>query len=144
MPLGVARKLLPPNAIIGVSCTTPEHARKAVEDGADYVGLGAVYATSTKDVSAPGSVCGIAGVRAMLGVLEGTGVKAVAIGSYQFLLPFTLLRSTLWNSDGMTLMRELRRRYQIDEPASHAAQLCFSHWPRSSWCCCRVRHCSLA
>jgi thiamine-phosphate diphosphorylase/hydroxyethylthiazole kinase len=81
MPLVVARKLLPPNAIIGVSCTTPEHARKAIEEGADYVGLGAVYATSTKDVSAPGSVCGIAGVRAMLGVLEGTGVKAVAIGN---------------------------------------------------------------
>jgi thiamine-phosphate diphosphorylase/hydroxyethylthiazole kinase len=80
MPLSTARWLLPSHAIIGVSCTTPEQARKAVEGGADYVGLGAVYATSTKDVSAPGSVCGIAGVRAMLSVLEGTGVKAVAIG----------------------------------------------------------------
>ncbi|KAH9045113.1 thiamine biosynthetic bifunctional enzyme [Lactarius hengduanensis] len=80
MPFTIARKLLPPSAIVGVSCATPEQARKAVEDGADYVGLGAVYATSTKDVSAPGRVCGIAGVRAMLGVLEGTGVKAVAIG----------------------------------------------------------------
>jgi thiamine-phosphate diphosphorylase/hydroxyethylthiazole kinase len=99
MPLGVARKLLPPNAIIGVSCTTPEHARKAIEEGADYVGLGAVYATSTKDVSAPGSVCGIAGVRAMLSVLEGTGVKAVAIGNKLFfiLLPSAPLRSALWN-----------------------------------------------
>ena len=80
MPLAIARKLLPPNAIIGVSCTTPEHARKAVEEGADYVGLGAVYATSTKDVSAPGRICGIAGMRAMLTVLEGTGIRAVAIG----------------------------------------------------------------
>lgn len=80
MPFAIARKLLPPSAIVGVSCTTPEHARKAIEDGADYVGLGAVYATNTKDVSAPGRVCGIAGVRAMLGVLEETGVKAVAIG----------------------------------------------------------------
>ncbi len=70
MPFAVARKLLPPSAIVGVSCTTPEHARKAIEDGADYVGLGAVCATSTKDVSAPGRVCGIAGVRAVLGVLE--------------------------------------------------------------------------
>jgi hypothetical protein len=117
--------------IIGVSCTTAEQTRKAVEGGADYVGLGAVYATSTKDVSAPGRVCGIAGVRAMLSVLEGTGVKAVAIGSYLFLLSFDLLHSTLWNGKGMALMRELRRRYQIDEPASHAAQLCFSHWPQS-------------
>lgn len=123
--------LLPAHMIIGVSCTTAEQTRKAVEGGADYVGLGAVYATSTKDVSAPGRVCGIAGVRAMLSVLEGTGVKAVAIGSYLFLLSFDLLHSTLWNGKGMALMRELRRRYQIDEPASHAAQLCFSHWPQS-------------
>ena len=85
MPLSIARKLLPPSVIIGVSCATPEHARKAVEEGANYVGLSSVYGTSTKDVSAPGDTCGIAGVRAMLGVLEGTGVKAVAIGSYLFL-----------------------------------------------------------
>ena len=102
MPLSVARRLLPPNAIIGVSCTTPEQVRKAVEGGADYVGLGAVYVTSTKDVSAPGSVCGIAGARAMLSVLEGTGVKAIAIGSYLFLLlPFTQWVS----SKGVVLMR---------------------------------------
>ena len=73
--------------IIGVSCSTPEHARKAVEEGADYVGLGSVYGTCTKDVSAPGETCGIAGVRAMLGVLEGTDVKAVAIGSYRTCSP---------------------------------------------------------
>ena len=87
MPFAIAHKLLPPSAIIGVSCTTPEHVRKAIEDGADYVGLGAVYATSTKDVSAPGRVCGIAGVRAMLSVLEKTEVKAVAIGSLAIPLP---------------------------------------------------------
>jgi thiamine-phosphate diphosphorylase/hydroxyethylthiazole kinase len=93
MPLSIARKLVPPNMIIGVSCGTPEHAHKAVEEGADYVGLGSVYGTCTKDVSAPGDTCGIAGVRAMLGVLEGTGVKAVAIGGYLFLLLPPLLHS---------------------------------------------------
>lgn len=87
MPLSIARRLVPPNMIIGVSCSTPEHARKAVEEGADYVGLGSVYGTCTKDVSAPGETCGIAGVRAMLGVLEGTDVKAVAIGSYRTCSP---------------------------------------------------------
>jgi hypothetical protein len=80
MSLAIARKLLPPSAIIGISCTTPEHVRNAVEQGADYVGLGSVYATSTKDVSA-GKMCGIAGARAMFTVLEGTGIKAVAIGT---------------------------------------------------------------
>jgi thiamine-phosphate diphosphorylase/hydroxyethylthiazole kinase len=105
MPLSIARKLVPPNMIIGVSCATPEHARKAVEEGADYVGLGSVYGTCTKDVSAPGDTCGIAGVRAMLGVLEGTGVKAVAIGSYLLSSPFAPLRSTCI-ARGIALMRE--------------------------------------
>ena len=91
MPFAVARKLLLPSAIIGVSCTTPEHVRKAIEDGADYVGLGSVYATSTKDVSAPGRVCGITGVRAMLSVLEGTGVRAVAIGSHPLFFPRNMM-----------------------------------------------------
>ena len=118
MPLTIARKLLPPNAIIGVSCTTPEHARKAVEESADYVGLGAVYATSTKDVSAPGRICGIAGVRAMLTVLEGTGIKAVAIGSHP---------SLAYRSPRMALTRGLYRWYQLDESASHAARLCVPH-----------------
>jgi len=102
MPLAIARKLLPPSAIIGVSCTTPEHARKAVEEGADYVGLGAIYATSTKDVSAPGRTCGIAGVRSMLTVLEGTGIKAVAIGNHL---------SLVYPSPRMALTRGLHRRY---------------------------------
>jgi len=93
MPFAIARRLLPPSALIGVSCTTPEHVRRAVDDGADYVGLGAVYATSTKDVSAPGRVAGIAGVRGMLGVLDGTGVKAVAIGTYPLSPSFSPLPS---------------------------------------------------
>ena len=87
MPFAIACKLMPPSAIIGVSCTTPEHARKTIKEGADYVGLGAVYAMRTKDVSAQGRVCGIAGVRAMLGVLEGSGVKSVAIGSHHHYHP---------------------------------------------------------
>jgi thiamine-phosphate diphosphorylase / hydroxyethylthiazole kinase len=80
MPLAIARQLLPSSAIIGVSCNTLGHVRKAIEGGADYVGLGSVYATSTKDVTAPGRTCGIAGAREMLGVLEGSGIKSVAIG----------------------------------------------------------------
>ena len=81
MPPSVARSLLPPHTVIGVSCNNVAHVQKAVEDGADYVGLGSIYGTNTKDVSAPGRVCGVKGARAMLAALEGTAVKAVAIGT---------------------------------------------------------------
>ena len=44
-----ARRILGPDKIIGVSCHTVEEAVKAQADGADYLGLGAVFATGTKD-----------------------------------------------------------------------------------------------
>lgn len=47
MPANVARKLIG-DKILGVSAATVEEARKAEEDGADYIGTGAVFQTSTK------------------------------------------------------------------------------------------------
>lgn len=43
-----ARRILGPDAIIGVSAQTVEQALKAQADGADYLGVGAVIATDTK------------------------------------------------------------------------------------------------
>lgn len=47
-PPAEARRLLGPDAIIGVSVKTPEQARRAERDGADYLGAGAAFQTSTK------------------------------------------------------------------------------------------------
>lgn len=49
MPACVARTLLGPDKIIGVSCKTPEQAHQAWIDGADYIGCGGVYPTNTKE-----------------------------------------------------------------------------------------------
>lgn len=49
MPCDVSRKIIGPDKILGVSATTKEEIRKAVDDGADYIGSGAVYPTKTKD-----------------------------------------------------------------------------------------------
>lgn len=48
LPAKVVRKILGKDKIIGVSARNPELAVKAYEDGADYLGVGAMYATSTK------------------------------------------------------------------------------------------------
>lgn len=48
MPCRIARKILGNDKIIGVSAGCLEEALKAQEDGADYLGVGAVYATGTK------------------------------------------------------------------------------------------------
>ncbi|KAM6554288.1 hypothetical protein CsatB_015050 [Cannabis sativa] len=49
MPVRVARDLLGPEKIIGVSCKTPVHAEQAWVDGADYIGCGGVFPTNTKE-----------------------------------------------------------------------------------------------
>lgn len=48
LPLLVARKLVGEDMIIGVSATTLEEAMLAQKQGADYVGIGSMYPTSTK------------------------------------------------------------------------------------------------
>ncbi|TQE06260.1 hypothetical protein C1H46_008109 [Malus baccata] len=49
MPAHVARSLLGPRKIIGVSCKTPEQAEQAWLGDADYIGCGGVYPTNTKE-----------------------------------------------------------------------------------------------
>ncbi|KAJ7594574.1 thiamine biosynthetic bifunctional enzyme Thi4 [Mycena floridula] len=78
MPIAVARQLLPKGAIVGLSCNTVKDVEQSVADGADYVGIGSVYSTSTKKLTSP--VIGVRNVGALLKVLDGTGIKAVAIG----------------------------------------------------------------
>ena len=43
-----ARRILGPDKIIGVSAHTVDEARAAEQAGADYLGVGAVFSTSTK------------------------------------------------------------------------------------------------
>lgn len=48
MPIEEARKLLGPNAVIGISTNTIEEAIDAVERKADYLGIGTCWPTGTK------------------------------------------------------------------------------------------------
>ena len=49
MPADIAREIIGDDKILGVSASTVEEAKKAQMDGADYIGSGAVFPTSTKD-----------------------------------------------------------------------------------------------
>jgi thiamine-phosphate pyrophosphorylase len=49
LPVAVARELLGEDAIIGRSVSFVEDAREAERAGADYLGVGAIYATGSKD-----------------------------------------------------------------------------------------------
>jgi len=48
LPARVARKLLGQDKILGVSTANIKEAEQAVKDGADYIGVGALFPTKTK------------------------------------------------------------------------------------------------
>jgi thiamine-phosphate pyrophosphorylase len=51
LPVATARRLLPVDMILGCSVRTVGEAETARSDGADYLGVGAMYATLTKEVA---------------------------------------------------------------------------------------------
>jgi thiamine-phosphate pyrophosphorylase len=48
LPVAAARRIAPPGFLIGCSTDDPDTARRLQDDGASYIGCGAVYGTSTK------------------------------------------------------------------------------------------------
>ncbi|MGN0701506.1 MAG: thiamine phosphate synthase, partial [Oscillospiraceae bacterium] len=64
IPCTVARKILGSDKLIGVSCATAEEATKAQADGADYLGVGAVFPTATKQNTRPVTAQRIREIRA--------------------------------------------------------------------------------
>jgi thiamine-phosphate pyrophosphorylase len=74
LPPGTARRLLPADKILGCSVRTVESARMAVAEGADYLGVGGMYPTASKENN---EVIGAAGLREIRKAVE---VPLVAIG----------------------------------------------------------------
>jgi thiamine-phosphate pyrophosphorylase len=57
LPLPVARKLAGRRLLLGISTHSPEQAKAAAAEGADYLGVGPLFATKTKkDICAPVSL----------------------------------------------------------------------------------------
>ena len=68
-----ARRLLPPKAIIGLSIKTVAQAEAAPVGMLDYVGIGGVYATTSKDN--PNPPIGIAGLKRIVDVFRRRAPK---------------------------------------------------------------------
>ena len=51
MPIAIARKLMGEDKIVGATAKTVPWAKEAYEQGADYLGVGAIYPTTTKVVT---------------------------------------------------------------------------------------------
>ena len=69
-----AREALGPDAIIGVSVQTVEQAQQAQAAGADYLGVGAIFATPTKPEAEA------LGIDALAAICKAVDIPVVAIG----------------------------------------------------------------
>ncbi len=96
IPVADARRILGPDKIVGATAKTVEQAMEAWEQGADYLGVGAIYPTTTKvktvltKVSTLQEICkavpvpvnAIGGLNAdNMDVLQGTGIAGICVVS---------------------------------------------------------------
>ena len=74
LPIPAARRIVPKNFLLGASTRNVREARKAQEEGADYIGVGAIFPTTTKgDAGEP------RGSRLVEEVAEAVSIPTVAI-----------------------------------------------------------------
>ena len=74
LPVSVARQVLGPEKILGVTAKTVERALEAEESGADYLGTGAIFPTTTKK-NAP-----ITLISTLKTICQRVAIPVVAIG----------------------------------------------------------------
>jgi thiamine-phosphate pyrophosphorylase len=74
LPYEAARKILGPDKLIGVSCSNVIEAKEAEKLGADYIGVGAIFATNTKSDARPITPQGLKEIRGAV------SIPIVAIG----------------------------------------------------------------
>lgn len=82
LPCREARRILGDGKLIGVSAALPEEAARAQADGADYLGVGAVFTTSTKTNTRPVTPDAIRAIRQAVTipfvVIGGVNVQNIA------------------------------------------------------------------
>src|SRR5213080_1637361 len=75
MPVALARRLLGPERILGVSAATRQEAEEAVAGGADYLGVGPIYPSRGKADAGPAT-----GVQLLTELAARYAIPLVAIG----------------------------------------------------------------
>jgi thiamine-phosphate pyrophosphorylase len=74
IPISVARRILGPEALVGISTHSLEQARAAQAAGADYIGFGPIYQTGTKDAGE------VQGLENLAEVAAAVSIPVIAIG----------------------------------------------------------------
>ena len=112
LPVSAVRPVVPDDFLIGFSTDDPDLARAAEKEGANYVGCGAVWATSSKKDA--GDVIGIGGLSR---IADAVSIPVVAIGGV------SVKRARLLTSTGAAGAAVISAVMCARDPASVVRQL---------------------
>jgi thiamine-phosphate pyrophosphorylase len=99
LPLAKARKIAGPDITIGISTHLPKQALLAAEYGADYIGIGPIYKTFTKD-----NAVNPVGLEYLDFCVKNIKIPKVAIGGIKF---SNLLEICRYNIENVCMITEI-------------------------------------
>ncbi|YAI81796.1 MAG: thiamine phosphate synthase [cyanobacterium endosymbiont of Rhopalodia sterrenbergii] len=118
IPISLARQILGPNKIVGRSTTNPQEMAQAITQGADYIGVGPVYATPTKPGKIPAGLDYVNYARkhssvpwfAIGGINETNINEVITAGAKQV----AIVRAIMKANDPATITQKLLRKLTIN------------------------------
>ncbi|WP_226022129.1 thiamine phosphate synthase [Halomicrobium salinisoli] len=115
LPVSVARDILGADAVIGRSVSFVDDARAAEEAGADYLGVGAIYATGSKD-DIPDDEYAV-GPERVAAIAEAVSIPIVGIGG---ITPDTAAPVVAAGADGVAVITAIT---DADDPETATRDL---------------------
>ena len=116
LPAKIVRSMVGPDKIIGVSAATLSEAIQAEQDGADYLGVGAMFATSTKTNTRPVTI------ERLTQIKQAVQIPVVAIGGIQSSNVTTLTDTGI---DGIAVVSAILAQENITH-AAEQLKTCFT------------------
>lgn len=104
LPIEQARKVLGKDKIIGISTHSIEQAREAERSGADYIGFGPIFMTSTKNAGATQGVGNLAVIK------RAVTIPVIAIGGINHANVGEVIRA---GADGVAVISAILRADDI-------------------------------
>ena len=106
MEVSIVREIMPKDAIIGVTVHNKEEALKAIKDGADNLGVGALFLTNSKDDAT------LMTLETLREIKSVSNIPLYGIGG---ITPYNLNKDILENLDGVAVISALSNSDNIRE-----------------------------
>ena len=106
MEVSIAREIMPKDAVIGVTVHNKEEALKAIKEGADNLGVGALFSTNSKDDAT------LMTLETLREIKSVSNIPLYGIGG---ITPYNLNKDILENLEGVAVISALLNSDNIRE-----------------------------